>query len=193
MTVVMTPEKKPFFAGTYFPKSGRGGRPGMMELVPQISALWQNDRDKLLKDADAITKHLKALSSGTPGDGLGLESLGLAFRQLKGRFDSDRGGFGQRPKFPVPHNLAFLLRYADRTGNAEAVEMAVKTLTAMRHGGIYDHVGFGFHRYSTDPNWLVPHFEKMLYDQALLSIAYTEAWQVTGDVLFKQTVREILT
>jgi uncharacterized protein YyaL (SSP411 family) len=193
MTVVMTPEKKPFFAGTYFPKSGRGGRPGMMELVPQISALWQDDRDKLLKAADAITKQLKTLSSGTPGDGLGLESLDLAFRQLKGRFDSDRGGFGQRPKFPVPHNLAFLLRYADRTDNAEAVEMAVKTLTAMRHGGIYDHVGFGFHRYSTDPDWLVPHFEKMLYDQALLAIAYTEAWQVTGDPLFKQTVREILT
>ena len=193
MTVVMTPEKKPFFAGTYFPKSGRGGRPGMMELVPHLSAMWQNDRDKLLKDADAITEHLKAVSSGTPGDGLGRETLGLAFRQLKGRFDSDRGGFGRRPKFPVPHNLAFLLRYTDRTGNAEAVEMAVKTLTAMRYGGIYDHVGFGFHRYSTDPNWLVPHFEKMLYDQALLSIAYTEAWQVTGDALFKQTVREILT
>ncbi len=193
MTVVMTPEKKPFFAGTYFPKSGRGGRPGMMELVPHLSALWQNERAKLLKNADAITNHLKAVSSGAPGDRLGLESLGLAFRQLKGRFDSERGGFGQRPKFPVPHNLAFLLRYADRTGNAEALEMAVKTLTAMRHGGIYDHVGFGFHRYSTDADWLVPHFEKMLYDQALLSIAYTEAWQVTGDPLFKQTVREILT
>ena len=192
MTVVMTPDRKPFFTGTYFPKSGRFGRPGMMQLVPELARRWREDRDAVLAHADQIVAGLVQRAALAPGEVPGEETLDLAFRQLSQRFDPERGGFSQAPKFPVPHNLRFLLRYWHRTGNELALEMVEKTLDEMGRGGIWDHVGFGFHRYSTDEEWLVPHFEKMLYDQALLAMAYLEAHQITGKPEYEATARGIL-
>lgn len=193
MTVIMTPEKKPFFAGTYFPRESRYGRPGMLDLVPHISALWKEDRAKLEHSAEEITRELSKMASSFPGAMLGKGAMDKAFREYDERFEDRNAGFSHRPKFPVPHNLSFLLRYFERTGEARALHMAEHTLEKMRLGGIFDHVGFGFHRYSTDEVWLVPHFEKMLYDQALLVAAYTEAWQVTGRGLYRQAAEEVLT
>ena len=183
LTIVMTPDKKPFFAGTYFPKLGRYGRAGMMELIPQLSELWNSKNDDILKSAEEIS-HALINSSKFSGD----EILSSESR----RFDPENGGFGKSPKFPTPHSLTFLLRYWKKNNNEDALAIVEKTLKEMRLGGIYDHVGFGFHRYSTDPKWLVPHFEKMLYDQALLAIAYIEAYQATKNELFENTIKEIL-
>jgi uncharacterized protein YyaL (SSP411 family) len=191
MTVVMTPERVPFFTGTYFPKGQRGGRPGMMQLVPQLGQAWRERREDVEKYAEQIQASVMKLGEGNPGGKLDEKTLRLAFDQLSGRFEPKRGGFGQAPKFPVPHNLLFLLQYHQRTGNKRALEMVTQTLNQMRRGGIYDHVGHGFHRYSTDNEWLVPHFEKMLYDQALMVMAYTAAFQVTGQGSYKRTAREV--
>jgi len=192
LTIVMTPEKKPFFAGTYFPKLGRYGRAGMMELIPQLSELWKSKNDDILKSAEEISHALINSSKFSGDEILSSEILDQAFNELSRRFDPENGGFGKSPKFPTPHNLTFLLRYWSKNQNEYALSMVEKTLKEMRLGGIYDHIGFGFHRYSTDPQWLVPHFEKMLYDQALLAIAYIEAYQATKKELFENTVKEIL-
>ena len=193
LTIVMTSDKKPFFAGTYFPKEGRFGRPGMLDLVPQIRQAWNARRAEVLESAETITTHLRSVSTRAPGEELGLTTLKAGYDQLAERFDARRGGFGEAPRFPTPHHLTFLLRYWKRSGEEHALKMVEKTLQAMRAGGMYDHVGFGFHRYSTDADWLVPHFEKMLYDQALLVIAYVEAYQATGKDEYARTAREILT
>lgn len=191
LTIIMTPDKKPFFAGTYFPKKGRFGRLGMMDLIPQIRDAWADKHEDILKSASQITAALQRSTPTTSGDELGLSTLKTAYSQLAGSFDKHRGGFGGGMKFPTPHNLLFLLRYWKRTGDANALSMAEETLQAMRRGGIYDHVGFGIHRYATDSKWLVPHFEKMLYDQALLAMAYTEAYQATQKAGYERTAREI--
>lgn len=191
LTVLLTPDKKPFFAGTYFPKESRFGRQGLMDLLPKAADLWANGRDELLQSAENITRHLQEISRAAPGE-LDPGVVEEAYLQLSGRFDEVQGGFGTAPKFPSPHNLIFLLRYWKHTGEARALEMAEKTLQQMRLGGIYDQVGFGFHRYSTDAAWRLPHFEKMLYDQAMLVLAYTEAYQATGKELYAAVVREIL-
>jgi uncharacterized protein YyaL (SSP411 family) len=193
MTVVLTPDRKPFFAGTYFPKRGGYGRPGMMDLLPKLSEAWKTDHDKVLASAEQITSHLVAMNVGQAGDDLGAETLTRAYEQLLSRFDAERGGFGTAPKFPTPHNLTFLHRYGQRNKSAQALDMVNKTLTEMRLGGMYDQIGFGFHRYSTDRDWLLPHFEKMLYDQALIAMAYLDAYQSTRNPLFAQTAREIFT
>jgi hypothetical protein len=197
MTVIMTPDKKPFFATTYIPRETRFGRIGMKEIVPSIKALWVGRRDELLTSAEQIAGALGQIASeapSTPGRELGEGTLKTAYDQLSRSFDAQYGGFGTAPKFPTPHNLMFLLRYWRRTGDEPSLAMAEKTLEAMRLGGIYDHVGFGFHRYSTDSRWFLPHFEKMLYDQALLAMAYIEAYQATGGKEeYEQTAREILT
>ena len=193
MTVVLTPEARPFFAGTYFPKESRYGRRGMLDLIPLIADVWKEKRREVLRDAERITQMLVSASSGAPGDVPGERVLALAQEQLASRFDPAWGGFGNAPKFPTPHNLTFLLRRSLRTGDARPRDMVTTTLERMRAGGIWDHVGFGFHRYSTDRVWLVPHFEKMLYDQALLALAYTAAWQATGDAALRRTAEEIFT
>jgi len=193
MTVVMTPDKKPFFAGTYFPKEGRQGRPGMMQLVPHLSDAWKKQRDKVNELADRITTNLHQLTSGSPGEALDASVLDKAYQMLAGQFDTEQGGFGRAPKFPVPHNLSFLLRYWKRSGEPKALAMVEKTLEAMRLGGVYDQIGLGTHRYATDRVWLLPHFEKMLYDQALLAIAHVEAYQATGKEIYARTAREIFT
>ncbi|MBM4035461.1 MAG: thioredoxin domain-containing protein [Planctomycetes bacterium] len=203
LTIVMTPDKKPFFAGTYFPKEGRFGRPGLLELIPRISETWRTRREHVAKSAERIAEALRRVDRpsgaeegvrrGAAGhQEVGVETLQAAAGQLAERFDPQHGGFGDAPKFPTPHNLAFLLRHWRRSGDQHALAMADRTLDAMRLGGIWDHVGFGFHRYSTDARWLVPHFEKMLYDQALLALAYTEAFQATGKPAHRETARDIL-
>ena len=192
LTVILTPDKKPFFAGTYFPKSSRFGRPGLLELLPRLSEAWKTGRQDVLRAAENIGLNLEQMSHIPAGEGLNKEMLAEAFEGLKSRYDELNGGFGEAPKFPSPHNLLFLLRYWKRTDNEQALRMVEKTLERMRLGGMYDHLGFGFHRYSTDARWLVPHFEKMLYDQALLAMAYTEAYQAAGKLQYRETAEEIL-
>lgn len=194
MTVIMTPDKKPYFTGTYFPKDSRHGRPGMMQLVPDLARAWTEDRDKVEEVANRVEAHLQQINSAAlSGDALTEGTLQKASRQLASGFDPTYGGFGRSPKFPVPHNIGFLLRHHQRNEDPSTLRMVEKTLTEMRRGGIYDHVGFGFHRYSTDAKWLLPHFEKMLYDQALIALAYIDAYQVTKNPLFKQTAEEVFT
>ncbi|HEX9596819.1 MAG TPA: thioredoxin domain-containing protein, partial [Anaerolineales bacterium] len=193
LTVIMAPDKRPFFAGTYFPKKSMHQRIGMTELVPRVADLWRNQRASLLENANKMMDFLKDNANPKAGDPLGAEVLNQAFQQLSGRYDSQFGGFGQAPKFPSPHNFTFLLRYWQRTQEPSALQMVENTLQQMRLGGIYDHVGFGFHRYSTDSQWLLPHFEKMLYDQALLALAYLETFQATGKPEYAATAREIFT
>jgi uncharacterized protein YyaL (SSP411 family) len=195
LTIIMTPDKKPFFATTYIPKETRFGRIGMKEIVPSIKALWEGRRNELLTSAEQIAGALGQIereAQGSLGSELGESTLKTAYDQLARSFDTQNGGFGTAPKFPTPHNLMFLLRYWRRTGDKQALGMVEKTLEAMRLGGIYDHVGFGFHRYATDSRWFLPHFEKMLYDQALMAMAYIEAYQATdGNGAYEQTAREI--
>jgi hypothetical protein len=191
LTVIMTPDRQPFYAGTYFPKVSRHGRLGVIELAERVEKLWQKSRDEVFKTAESVLTTLQSMTAVRPGEAPGEEVLHRAFTQLEKRFDEKHGGFGSAPKFPTPHNLTFLLRYWKRSKNKKALEMVEQTLAAMSMGGIYDHLGFGFHRYSTDRTWLLPHFEKMLYDQALLAIAYLETYQATGREEFARTVREI--
>ena len=190
MTVVMTPDNRPFFAATYIPKQGRFGQPGLLELLAEISRLWLHDRDRITNSARQVTDNMQRLHQNLPETRLDASTLQAAFQSLGQRYDSEHGGFGQAPKFPAPHNLLFLLRYWQRSGNPEALNMVDTTLKAMRQGGIFDHLGYGFHRYSTDRSWLVPHFEKMLYDQAMLIMALAEAYEHTRDPLYAQVIEE---
>ena len=192
LTIIMTPNKDPFFAGTYFPKRGRRGRPGMMELLPSVSQAWKKERDDLVLSANQINKYLIDSNKKELGDQLEESILVDTYSQFVNRYDDKHGGFGDKPKFPSPHNLIYLLRYHNMTGDKTSLLMAEKTLKNMRLGGIFDHIGFGFHRYSTDKEWLLPHFEKMLYDQAMLALAYTEAFQITNDSFYQKVVEEIL-
>jgi len=189
MTIVMTPKKKPFYAATYIPPEGRYGRIGMKQLIPRISDAWQNRRDEVLSSANEITDVLGKQTAQGSGSELDPTLLSKGYKELMQQYDARNGGFGSQPKFPTPHRLVFLLRQGEEKG-IKAVE---HTLEEMRKGGMYDQIGFGFHRYSTDSRWLVPHFEKMLYDQALLAIAYTEAYELTGKEFYADVVREILT
>ena len=189
LTIVMTPEKKPFFAATYIPRESRFGLTGMLELVPQIHSAWINRRKEISDSADEIFSALQV--SRPRGEALESSVLESAYRQLVSQFDEEYGGFGTAPKFSMPTHLLFLLRYWKRTREEKALEMVEKTLKALKMGGIWDHIGFGFHRYSTDRVWLVPHFEKMLYDQALLAFVYTEAFQATKNFEYKKTAQEI--
>jgi uncharacterized protein YyaL (SSP411 family) len=193
LNIIMTPDKRPFFAGTYIPKESRFGRLGMMDLVPRVKQVWKERRDEVLDSAEKIVGALKSVESEAPGEEPDTSTLDDAYQQLAERFDERFGGFSKAPKFPTPHSLYFLLRYWKRTNNQKALQMLDKTLQEMRQGGIYDHVGFGFHRYSTDQEWLVPHFEKMLYDQAMLAMAYVEAYQAMGNEEYKKTAEEIFT
>src|ERR1035437_1614392 len=192
LTIIMTPDRKPFFAGTYFPKNDRFGKSGLLSLIPKVMDLWNNRRQEVLDSSEEITEAVKLSSKTNPRDQSGEEIFHQAFEDYKKRYDPKYGGFGSSPKFPTPHNLTFLLRYWKRYNDNSALGMVENTLTNMRLGGIYDHIGYGFHRYSTDHQWLVPHFEKMLYDQALLVPVYLEAYQATNKKLFLETAEEIL-
>lgn len=205
LTIIMTPDRVPFFAGTYLPRASRQGRMGMLDLVPRVRDLWMNSRDDVLASAASILGHMRSGAghggAATPGARAAradASAVRQAAEALAGRFDAVNGGFGEAPKFPSPHNLLLLLRRAwtlrrerGQEAGAPLLAMVSKTLEAMRMGGLYDHVGYGFHRYSTDARWLLPHFEKMLYDQAMLAWAYTEGWQATGNDLFRNTAEEV--
>ena len=229
LTIVMTPEKHPFFAGTYFPKTSRHGLIGFTELLTRLAELWRDDRARLLGIGAQIVASLGRDSTrnaqntmdtagtmraeqGDSPDGNGSERESTApalltdtdrelrrlifhhaFDEFRRTFDASFGGFGRAPKFPSPHNLLFLLRHHVLTGEQDALTMVTRTLERMYAGGIWDHVGFGFARYSTDERWLVPHFEKMLYDNALLAHAYLDTYAVTGDPFFATVARQIFT
>lgn len=180
MTIIMTPDKRPFFAGTYFPPEQRGNRPGVGELVTAIMAAWRDKRSELLHQANHIIAHLQKTIEGEP---IREDAFGVAVAALQERFDSKNGGFGATPKFPSPHNLTFLLDHAPG--------MALQTLDAMATSGLHDAVGGGFHRYCTDAHWHLPHFEKMLYDQATLLLAYSKAYEMTGKPQFKEICLDI--
>jgi uncharacterized protein YyaL (SSP411 family) len=220
LTIVMTADGGPFFAATYLPKESRFGMPGMLDLLPRLAELWRDGRTEVLRTAESVREFLTRTAAGSEsrvagtgkttdrrpgeiGEGataetdrrtgeIGEDTIAAAAHELASRFDREHGGFGGAPKFPSAHTLIFLLRRWRATRDERLLEMAVATLDAMRMGGIYDQVGFGFHRYSTDERWLVPHFEKMLYDQAMLSLAYAEAAVATEDRRHERTALEII-
>jgi uncharacterized protein len=193
LTILLTPERQVFFAGTYFPGESAYGRMGMTELVPKIGELWRTQRVEVVQSAASITAEVSRAARETRGGFLSDPAAVRAAEQsLSMQFDERNGGFGGAPKFPMPTLFPLLLRSWKREADPQALAMVEQTLTAMRNGGIYDQLGFGFHRYSTDPSWLVPHFEKMLYDQALLVLAYVEAWQAAGKDFYRRTACEVL-
>ena len=191
LNLFIMPDKRPFFAATYLPKNNRFGRAGLIELCRQVKNLWASQSGKISDSATSIAANLnKAFSFSAAGE-LDESILDQAYRQIKRTYDASKGGFEPAPKFPMPHRLLFLLRCHHSGNHPNALEMVEKTLTEMRLGGIWDHVGFGFHRYSTDSHWLLPHFEKMLYDQALIAMAYLETYQITKNPFYAQTAEEI--
>jgi len=194
MSVFLTNDLKPFYGGTYFPPEDRWGRPGFSTVLKSLHEKWIKDQSSIQQAGTELTEHLTAHAGRAEpsSQSLGLETLQSAYAQLDGTFDVRYGGFGRAPKFPRSHDLSLLLRYWKRAGEKKALGMVETTLVEMARGGIYDHLGGGFHRYSTDHKWHVPHFEKMLYDQALLAKAYLEAYQATGKKTYAQTARGIL-
>jgi len=191
LNIIMTPDKKPFYAATYIPKERKNNRLGLKDLTNRVRYMWDKDREKLLSAGEKVISTLKdrVKRSTTRID---TSTLERAYNELRDSFDSKFYGFGNAPKFPSPHNLLFLIRYYENTDESNALDMVIKTLDSMRQGGIYDHLGYGFHRYSTDRKWELPHFEKMLYDQAMLVIAYTEAFRITDDKKYKKTAKETI-
>ncbi|MFB4163222.1 thioredoxin domain-containing protein [Alteribacillus sp. JSM 102045] len=192
LNVFVTPDQKPFYAGTYFPKHSMRGMPGMMDVITQLYDKYQEDPEKIKEVSDQMADVLQPRTAEGQTD-LNEEVLKKGMEQLRQSFDINYGGFGGAPKFPAPHILMYLFRYYRYSKDETALKMALKTLEGMAAGGMYDHIGFGFSRYSVDDKWLVPHFEKMLYDNALLAIAYTEAYQLTGEDRFQATAEEIFT
>jgi uncharacterized protein YyaL (SSP411 family) len=191
MSVFLTADLRPFYGGTYFPPDDRQGLPGFGRVLAELARLWANDRSRLVASANQLMSHLSQVGAAGPGV-LDREPVEAALRELRSEFDADEGGFGGAPKFPPTGALALLLREHERTGEQGLLHMVVKTLDAMARGGIYDHLGGGFHRYSVDDQWLVPHFEKMLYDNALLVPVYLDAWLVTQKPRFRQVAVETL-
>ncbi len=189
LTILMTPDQKPFYAGTYLPKHSRYGHLGLIELLNQVEELWQNQREKLSRTGDKILAWLQTPDKSSEQEP-SFELLHRAAADLSESFDPKWGGFGSAPKFPTPHNLLFLMRYAAFRQDKNIMQIINKTLECMAEGGIYDHIGGGFSRYSTDEKWLIPHFEKMLYDNALLIYTYSEAYQITQDPFFLSVIRE---
>lgn len=187
LTIIMDADQRPFFAGTYIPKRSKFGVVGLMELLPAIWERWTHNRDGLTSIGDQICAYLNQERTKTGGNGNEdpIMFVKSAYRQLNSMFDEKNGGFGVAPKFPTPHQLLFLIKYYQLENDSRALEMAVKTLEQMYRGGIFDHIGGGFSRYSTDARWLVPHFEKMLYDNALLGLAYSETYAVTNDGFYR--------
>ncbi|MGR3304322.1 MAG: thioredoxin domain-containing protein [Candidatus Scalindua sp.] len=194
LSIFLTHDRKPFYGGTYFPPESQWGRPGFKELLLSINDGWQNKRSEFIRTSNSITNKLQSKpfwqnigGNSVPGKG----ALDQAYLGYSRRFDSRYGGFGGAPKFPTSHNLSYILRYWNRTKDTKALQMVEKTLTEMAKGGMYDQIGGGFHRYSTDQRWHIPHFEKMLYDQAILSKTYLEAYQITKNKKYEQIAREI--
>ncbi|OZU88194.1 hypothetical protein CIL03_13830 [Virgibacillus indicus] len=193
LTIFMTPDQIPFYAGTYFPKESKYGMPGIMDALSQLHEKYLKDSDHIEEVTESVTNALNRTITAKSEKRLTQETTNTAYQQLGKSFDFTHGGFSGAPKFPAPQNLLYLLTYYHFTGKTAALKMVESTLQSMAAGGIHDHIGFGFARYSTDEKWLVPHFEKMLYDNALLLIAYTECYQVTKNPFYKQVSEQIIT
>ena len=192
MSVFLTPEREPFFAGTYFPPDGRYGRPGFLTLLSRIAEAWNKEPESLFEQAKRLTQHIRERSQGIPGRSLDAASIDRAARDYARSFDEKWGGFSPAPKFPPHQGLRLLMRHHAKSGDAQSLKMVRRTLDAMKDGGIYDQVAGGFARYSTDERWLVPHFEKMLYDNAQLATAYLEAFQITSEPEYRRVASETL-
>ena len=193
MSFWLTPDLRPFYGGTYFPPESRWGRPGFLDILQEIARVWRDERSRVLESASTIVERLRSFGAQAGGSEVPLpEVLAAAVQQFWTSFDARRGGFGDAPKFPRPSELLFLLREHVRTGDREPRDMALATLRAMATGGMRDHLGGGFHRYAVDGGWRVPHFEKMLYDQAQLVLAYLEAAQLTGEAFHADVARDTL-
>src|SRR6266404_8762128 len=194
MSVFVTPDRKPFLGGTYFPPADRYGRPGFRTVLMRVHQAWTEQRQGVLESADRVLGAMQEMVNHGVGEGAAPDFAVMdeAYKRYAGIYDRELGGFGGAPKFPRPSVFNMLLRYYARSGKKPALEMVLHTLRAMAAGGMHDHLGGGFHRYSVDAEWHVPHFEKMLYDQAQLAISYTEVYQITHDAFFSDTVRDIL-
>jgi len=197
LTIFMTPEKNPFYAGTYFPRESMRGMAGIKDVLNSIAEQWNEKREDIVASSEKIVAHIKSINTKVnleeQGEEIGEVEIHNAYNSFKSAYDKNYGGFGRSPKFPAPHNLQFLLRYWKNYNEPKALEIVEKTLEAMYEGGIFDHIGFGFSRYSTDQRWLIPHFEKMLYDNSLLAEVYIEAFEATGNVFYKQVADKIFT
>jgi len=193
LTVIMAPDGRPFFAGTYIPKEPRYGRMGLLDLLNLIEEKWRTERASLSELGERVTSALRQAGAGSDGVIPSLGTLEAAVLTMRSQYDARFGGYGGAPKFPMPHRLTAMTRWVHRTGDATVLGQLEHSLRAMRWGGIYDQLGYGFHRYSTDPQWLVPHFEKMLYDNAGLAITYTEMYQLTGNDEWRAVAEEIFT
>ena len=191
LTIIMTPSQQPFFAGTYFPKNSRFNILGLLDLLKACAQQWGNNREQLIRSSNQIVKAVQT-NGDKQAEKLSIDIIIKAKIQFVQSFDDVYGGFGTSPKFPSPHNLMFLLRLYKFDNDERCLLMVEKTLRQMYRGGIFDHIGFGFSRYSTDDKWLVPHFEKMLYDNALLLAAYLETYQITKDDFYKMTAEKII-
>lgn len=191
LTIIMTPQQKPFFAGTYFPKNSRYGQPGLTDILREVVSLWKNRRNELENNGEMIANAMRQVNQNdeTLSFNPQRDILDKAYTMLREQFDWEWGGFGTAPKFPTPHHLLFLMHYASAENVPEALKMVEITLESMAKGGIHDHIGGGFSRYSTDKKWLVPHFEKMLYDNALLLWTYTEVYRLTKKELYADVAR----
>lgn len=191
LSVFLSADRKPFFAGTYFPKESNSGLPGLIAILTGISRAWNTQREELLRQGQSVLQHISQPTAIQTGNTITREDFDRAYRTLRRSFDQSYGGFGLPPKFPTPHTLSFLLCYGVLNNEKLATDIVAKTLDGMYRGGIYDHIGGGFSRYSTDEKWLVPHFEKMLYDNALLLMVYSEAYQVLGHEEHRTVVEEV--
>jgi uncharacterized protein YyaL (SSP411 family) len=191
LSVFLDPDKKPFYAATYIPRQARTGMPGIIDLLEQIAEIWRTQREKVESTCAANIQNLAAKAEPAPAAIPESGIIADAYRHLEMIYDREWGGFGTAPKFPRPLFLSFLLRYWEKGRDSEALAMVERSLQMMRKGGIYDQLGFGFHRYSVDQQWLAPHFEKMLYDQGMLAIAYMQAFQITGKSFYKDVAEEI--
>jgi len=192
MSVFLTPDLQPFYGGTYFPPEERHGLPGFAEVLAAVHDAWGNRPEKILESAANITAHLRRKAEDGRTEKIDPAACAKAFRQLAAEYDAEFGGFGRAPKFPRPAVFNFLLRHGARTGESRAADMTYVTLRKMAAGGMYDHLGGGFHRYSVDAQWRVPHFEKMLYDQAQLAISYIEAFQLGQNPFYANVAQDIL-
>lgn len=192
LSAFLAPDLKPFYTATYIRPESHHGRPGFPELVDRISELWKNQRDKITSSCNRIVDYLHSESTKVSVDSLDESIIANGYEHFLALYDAEQYGFGNGPKFPRPVIYNFLLRYFQRTGNGSSLKMVLNTLRAMARGGMYDHLGGGFHRYSVDAQWRLPHFEKMLYDQTQLAVSYLEAYQVTHDVEFFETAKNIL-
>jgi hypothetical protein len=191
LNVIATPDGKPIFIGTYFPKVTRDRMIGIIDLLNRVSSIWLDKEETLLKDSEHVLNEVKKISEDYSEGELKEATFGNAKDLLSSIFDNANGGFGGKPKFPMPQYLLYLLNYSGIFGDKQSIDMVENTLEKMYKGGIFDHIGYGFFRYSVDENWLVPHFEKMLYDNALLGLVYTKAYEMTNNVSYKEIAEKI--